>query len=831
VLPPAGSPGTDLPIRGSLDDVTAALAERGAAVLVSPPGTGKTTLVPLAVADLLSARADGGTVIVAQPRRVAARAAARRMASLLGEPVGESVGFSVRGESRRGPRTKVEVVTTGLLVRRLQQDPELPTVGAIILDECHERHLDTDLALAFGVDVRAHLRPDLMLLAMSATTQADRIAAALGHVPVVRATDALHPVEIRWRPAPSTVVPPQGTRVDPRFLAHVADTVRQALAESAGDVLVFLPGAYEITAVAGRLAGIEARIDILHGRVHAAEQDSVLRPGSSRRVVLASAIAESSVTVPGVRIVVDAGLSREPRADLARGLGSLVTTKVSKAAATQRAGRAGREGPGRVYRCWSESDQEWLPDYPPSEISTADLTSFALELSCWGAPAGRGLALLDQPPEAAIDIAHQTLHGIGAVAPDGTVTARGRRLTEVGVHPRLARALLDAGIQVPDARPAEVVALLSADMDTGSGDDLVATWRAVRSGADQARTGRWREEVRRLGRSTTHASGPRPASRMTDDAVAGLVVGLAFPERVARVRRADSTTYLMAGGTAAELAPSTMLTGVPWLAIATADRPPGRRDARIRAAVAIDEETARQVAAPLVVERSEVSWQRGDVRAQLVERIGAIVLTERPDRSPDPAAVTRALQEGLRKEGLGLLRWTPKALELRQRLAACREGLGEPWPAVDDEALTAHLDLASARRKSDLGRIELVAALKSLVPWTVIGRLDEVAPEHIDVPSGSRIRVDYTDPTAPVLAVRVQEVFGWAHTPVAAGRPVRLNLLSPGGRVVAITSDLSTFWRTGYPAVRAELRGRYPRHPWPEDPSAAQATKRANPRK
>lgn len=829
MLPAAGTPGTDLPIRSSLAEVTAALTRSGAAVLVSPPGTGKTTLVPLAVADL-TARRGGGTVVVAQPRRVAARAAARRMASLLGEPVGESVGFSVRGESRRSPRTRVEVVTTGLLVRRLQHDPELAEVGAIILDECHERHLDTDLALAFGVDVRANLRPELLLLAMSATTQADRIAAALGTPEVVRAQDALHPVEIAWRPAPLGTAPPMGTRVDPRYLGHVAGTVRQALTESAGDVLVFLPGAYEITVVASALADVPVRIEVIHGKAPAAQQDAVLRPSPDRRVVLATAIAESSITVPGVRIVVDAGLSREPRADLARGLGSLVTTKVSKAAATQRAGRAGREGPGRVYRCWSESDHEWLPDFPPAEISTADLTSFALELSCWGAPGGHGLELLDAPPVAAIDIAHSTLRGIGAVDDLHRVTPRGRRLTELGVHPRLARALLDTRAEIADDRPAEVVALLSADLDSGGGDDLVATWRALRSGAEPGRTGRWREEVRRLGR-TDRRTGTATTPRPTDDAVAGLVVGLAFPERVARVRRADGATYLMAGGTAAELAPGTGLSGVPWLAIATADRPPGRRDARIRAAVAIDEATARRVAEDLTSTASEVRWQGGDVRATVVERIGAIVLAERPDRSPEPAAVARALQEGLRKEGLGLLRWSTRAVELRRRLEACHAGLGEPWPVVDDAALADHLDLAAARTRSDLQKIDLTVALKSLVPWTIIGRLDEVAPEQITVPSGSQLRVDYSEPTAPALSVRVQEVFGWDRSPVAAGRPIRLNLLSPGGRVVAITSDLPTFWQTGYPSVRAELRGRYPRHPWPEDPAAAPATRRANPRR
>lgn len=828
MLPAIDVAGAALPIRAVLDELVDSLRSSGSAVLVAPPGTGKTTLAPLAVADAVT-----GTVLVAEPRRVAVRAAAARMALLLGERVGEQIGYSVRGDSRRGPRTRIEVVTTGLLVRRMQHDPELAGVSAVIIDECHERHLDTDLAVAFGADVRAGIRPDIALLAMSATAQAARVAAALGGdpgpAPIVEAADALHHVEVIWAPPPTPIDPPRGARVDPRLLDHVSDTVRVALRESDGDVLVFLPGVHEIGAVASRLSTIGVAVQQLHGTIPAAAQDEVLRPSATRRIVLSSAIAESSLTVPGVRVVVDAGLSRVPRADLARGLGALVTIRESKASAHQRAGRAGREGAGRVYRCWSQSDHQWLPDVPDPEIAGADLTAFALELACWGSPGGRGLALMDAAPPVAMELAEATLRDLGAIDADGRATARGRRLTEVGVHPRLARALLDAAGQIGGPGAAEVVAILSDGARTRT-DDLVAAWRELRAGTDRAATARWREEARRLARSL--ADGGRsavPGAPESMDRAAGLVVGLAYPERIARRRREDGTTYLMAGGTGAQLAPSTALGGVEWLAIAAADRAPGRRDAGVRTAVAISEGTARAAGVSLLSEGSEVAWRDGDVRAATVERLGAIVLAQRPSR-PDPAGAEAAVREGLRREGLALLHWPAAATDLRRRLAACRLGLGEPWPEVSDDALLRGLDLSGARSRSDLTRIDVAAALRRLLPYALAGQLEAVAPERIEVPSGSRVRIDYADPAAPALPVKVQEVFGWASSPVVAGRPLRLNLLSPAGRVVAITSDLRAFWTTGYPAVRSELRGRYPRHPWPEDPASAQATRRAKPR-
>jgi ATP-dependent helicase HrpB len=613
--------------------------------------------------------------------------------------------------------------------------------------------------------------------------------------------------------------------VDPRLLTHVAATVRRALAEQAGDVLVFLPGAAEIGTVAGRLGGIDADVLPLHGRLPPAAQDAALQAGSRRRVVLATALAESSLTVPGVRVVVDAGLSRVPRADLSRGLGSLATVRASRAAVTQRAGRAGREGPGAVYRCWTAAENDRLPAHDEPEVATADLTAFALELACWGAPGGRGLALLDPAPEAALTVAEQTLRGLGAVDDEGRATGRGRALTAVGVHPRLARALLDGAPLVGRRRAAEVVALLSGDTSFRS-DDLGSAWRSLRDNADRGATARWREEVARLERAVEGAAAPC----MADDTAAGLVVGLAHPERLARRRPGGTGTYLMAAGTGAELSPGTALAGARWLAIAVADRAPGRRDARVRAAVAIDEATALEAGAALHLERDEVTWRNGDVSSARVERLGAIVLTERPLRDPDPADVARAVAEGLRLEGLGLLDWTPAAQQLRARLASAHAGLGDPWPAVDDETLLAAIDVSAARSRADLTRLDVVSALRALLPWQLAGDLDVVVPERVEVPTGSRIRVDYDDPDTPTLSVRVQEVFGWAQAPLIAGRPLRLQLLSPAQRVVATTADLAGFWITGYPAVRSELRGRYPRHAWPEDPAVASATKRAKPR-
>ncbi|WP_328441172.1 ATP-dependent helicase HrpB [Streptomyces sp. NBC_00444] len=816
-----------LPVRGALPALDGALDVHGTAVLVAPPGTGKTTLVPLALSGLLG-EGPVRRVIVAEPRRIAARAAARRMAWLLGEKVGESVGYTVRGERVVGRHARVEVVTTGVLLQRVQRDQELAGVDVVVLDECHERHLDADTVAAFLWDVRETLRPELRLVAASATTDAQGWARLLGGAPVVEAEGVSYPVEVVWAPPVRPVRPPHGMRVDPALLAHVASVVRRALAERPGDVLCFLPGVGEIARVAGQLGGLgDVEVLQVHGRAPAAVQDAVLSSGVRRRVVLTTSVAESSLTVPGVRVVVDSGLAREPRVDHARGLSALTTVRASLAAGRQRAGRAGREAPGAVYRCWAEAEDARLPRFPSPEIKVADLTAFALQAACWGDPEASGLALLDPPPSGAMAAARAVLSAIGAVDSHGRATERGRRLARLGLHPRLGRALLDA-----PGGGAEVVALLSEEVPRDYGDDLVAALRTARRGGD-AYAGRWRTEVRRLRAASNGVS--QPSAGDSDDRLVGLVTALAFPERLAK---ADGASYLMASGTRAELGEGSALRGAAWIAVAAADRPMGKGHARVQLAAVVDEGRARSAAASLYSEGQEVHWADGDVVARSVERLGAIELAVRPLKSPDPVLVRDALLDGLRQEGFGLLRWSPDAEVLRQRLAFLRLRLGEPWPDVCDDALHARVEewlepeLGRARRRADLARIDAGAALTRLLPWASgdAARLDELAPERIAVPSGSRIRIDYANPEQPVLAVKLQEMFGLQESPSLAGVAVLVHLLSPAGRPAAVTADLASFWRDGYKGVRAELRGRYPKHPWPEDPATAEPTRHTNAR-
>ncbi|MCX4962103.1 ATP-dependent helicase HrpB [Streptomyces virginiae] len=856
-----------LPVREAVPALVSALDDHGTAVLCAPPGTGKTTLVPLVLAGLVG----GGPrrrVVVAEPRRIAARAAARRMAWLLGEQVGGAVGFTVRGERVVGPDTVVEVVTTGVLLQRLQRDQELTGADVVILDECHERHLDADTVAAFLLDVRETLRPELKLVAASATTDSAGWARVLGGAPVVEAAGVSYPVETVWAPPARPVRPPHGMRVDPAQLTHVASVVRRALAERDGDVLCFLPGVGEIARVAGQLGGVDAEVLQIHGRAPAAAQDAALSVADHRRVILSTAVAESSLTVPGVRVVVDSGLAREPRVDHARGLGALATVRASRAAGRQRAGRAGREAPGTVYRCWVEAEDGRLAAFPAPEIRIADLAQFALQAACWGDPDAAGLALLDPPPAGAMAAAREVLVAVGAVDPAGAVTARGQRMARLGLHPRLARALLDGSAALGARRAAELVALLSEEPPREYGDDLAGAWRRARAGGD-GYASRWRTEARRLEHAVAvrdPAGAPPPDPRASnageadssaspafeargsgrspgsgaapDDAAAGLVAALAFPERVARAK--GQGAFLMASGTGAELGDGSGLRTAPWLAVAVADRPPHSASARIRLAAVIDEDTARAAAGHLLTDGEEVHWEDGDLVARAAERLGAIELAVRPLRTPDPALVRAALLDGLRSEGLGLLRWSPDALTLRARLGFLHRTLGGAWPDVaDDRALLERADdwlepeLSRARRRADLGRIDAGQALNRLLPWATgeAVRLDELAPERLEVPSGSRIRVDYTaEHGRPVLAVKLQELFGLAETPRVAGVPVLVHLLSPAGRPAAVTADLASFWQGGYRAVRAELRGRYPKHPWPEDPATAEPTRHTNAR-
>ncbi|MFC9473977.1 ATP-dependent RNA helicase [Nocardia sp. NPDC056952] len=860
----------DLPVRPALDRITATLAERGVAVLVAPPGTGKTTLVPLALA-----AGSAGRIVVAEPRRLAARAAAARMAALLGERVGETVGYAVRGDRKIGARTRIEVVTSGLLVRRLQSDPELAGVGTVVLDECHERHLDADLLLALLLDARSGLRPDLRVLATSATVAADRLAQLLGtgetgpgdrRAPVLEVHGRTYPVEVDYLPA----LPRE------RIEAQVARATRTALATVDGDVLVFLPGVGEINRTAGLLRELDG-VDVvpLHGRLAGAAQDLALRPGSRRRVVLSTAVAESSLTVPGVRAVVDSGLSRVSRVDHRRGLSGLATVRVSAAAAEQRAGRAGREAPGHAWRCWPEYEHQTLPAYPEPEIRTAELTRLALELACWGTPDGTGLAWWDAPPEGGLAAARTVLRALGALDDADHITPRGKAMAELGLHPRLARALLDGAARVGAKAAAEMVVLMDDDSLAGTAD-AAAALRTLRI----ERPPRWTREVQRLTRLITNTSsgdepgqpvaggtpadvsrgagrragsssgGPRvdassggsnsgsvagrpgdgdeSAGSGTD--VAALLIALAQPERLARRRASGSSTYLMAGGTAVTLPPGSGLAAAEWLAVAVADRDPGRAEGRIRLAAVADEDLAREAAPGLVVVADEVRWDGGDVVARRVERLGAIILSEKPLRQPPKALMEQAVRQGLQSEGVGLLRWSDDARSLRHRLGFLHRTLGAPWPAVDDDALLADLDtwlgpeLSTARRRADLARVDAGTALRRLLPWPAAARLDELAPERLEVPSGSRVRLDYSA-DQPILAVKVQEIFGWTDPPTLAdGRaPILLHLLSPAQRPVAVTADLASFWKNGWPQVRADLRGRYPKHAWPEDPTTISA--------
>ncbi len=827
-----------LPVRGALPALDDALEGHGTAVLVAPPGTGKTTLVPLALAGLIG-EGPGRRVIVAEPRRIAARAAARRMAWLLGEKPGESVGYTVRGERVVGRHTRVEVVTTGVLVQRLQRDQELAGTDVVVLDECHERHLDADTAAAFLWDVRQTLRPELRLVAASATTDAQGWARLLGGAPVVEAQGTAYPVESVWVPPVRPVRPPHGMRVDPALLTHVASLVRRALAERDGDVLCFLPGVGEIARVAGQLGGLgDVEVLQVHGRAPAAVQDAVLAPGERRRVVLATSVAESSLTVPGVRVVVDSGLAREPRVDHARGLSALTTVRASQAAGRQRAGRAGREAPGTVYRCWAEAEDARLPRYPSPEIKVADLTAFALQVACWGDPDASGLALLDGPPGGAMAAAREVLTAVGAVDSTGRATERGVALSRLGLHPRLGRALLDGSGPLGAERAAEVIALLSEEAPREYGDDLAGALRRARRGGD-AYASRWRSEVRRLRgvvSGVSHkAAGAGTSASLSVEQQAGLVAALAFPERIAR---ADGGSYLMVSGTRAEVGAGSALHGSPWIAVALADRPVGRGHARVQLGAVVDEETARVAAGALLEERDEVGWDDGDVVARRVERLGAVELAVRALKNADPELVRDALLDGLRREGFGLLRWSAEADALRQRLAFLRLHLGAPWPDVSDDALHARVEewlepeLGRARRRADLARIDAGEALARLLPWASgeAGRLDELAPERMTVPSGSRIRIDYSRPEQPVLAVKLQEMFGLQESPQVAGVPLLVHLLSPAGRPAAVTADLASFWRDGYKGVRAELRGRYPKHPWPEDPAGAEPTRHTNAR-
>ncbi|MFA9430618.1 ATP-dependent helicase HrpB [Egicoccus sp. AB-alg2] len=831
----APAPSGDLPVEAVLPAIRDGLHTAGAVVLEAPPGAGKTTRVPL---DLLQAGLDGRLVLL-EPRRVAARAAAQRLAAQLGEGVGATIGLTTRDERRVSRATRVEVVTEGVLLRRLQRDPALEGVGTLFFDEFHERNLESDLALAFALECRAALRDDLRLLVASATLDGGRVARLLraGGSPApaqVHTEGRQYPVEVQHRPRPA-----------PGGLADaVADTVAEVLRDAPGDVLVFLPGVAEIRrtarALATRALPVRAEVRPLHGRLPPDEQDRALAPPShgTRKVVLATDLAESSLTIEGVRVVVDAGLAREPRFDPRTGMTGLVTVPASRASADQRAGRAGRTAPGRCVRLWAASEHPGRDAFPRPAIRTDDLTGAALEVAAWGSPV-QDLALLDQPDPAGWDRARATLADLGALDDDGRVTGHGRRLVALPVHPRLGHLLVRGHAAGLGALAVEVAAVLG-DRDPvrveppASVVDLTVRLAALR-GEDLPRDARLRagararlrREVARLRRACRDLPEPgagRSARAGGDDAV-GALLALGWPDRVASARGGRGS-FLLANGRGARLPAEDLLAGESLLAVAAVDR--GEREARIHLAAALDVEVLRRVLGDELHHVEEVAWRDGDVVAERREHLGALVLARRPLPDPPADAVLAALLDGLRTHGLDLLPWTPADRQLQARAGLLHRHLGEPWPDVSDEALLADLDTAVApfllglRRRADLRRVRPADVLRARLPAGHEKQLDRLAPATLTVPSGSQVRLDYAG-ERPVLAVRLQELFGATATPtILDGRvPVLLHLLSPARRPVQITDDLAGFWDRAYPEVRAELRGRYPKHAWPEDPRSA----------
>lgn len=885
--------GTGLAFAASLaelDEVLRLGGPAGTAVVQAPPGTGKTTLVPPLLANLASTHGAVSThgalhVVVTQPRRVAARAAARRLAALDGSPVGDRVGYTVRGERKAGPRTLVEFVTPGILLRRLLDDPGLETTGAVILDEVHERGLETDLLLGMLSEVR-QLRGDLTLVAMSATLDAPRFAALIGgsglggdgagaaghdgggRAAVVDCPSALYPLEVQW--APAAVPRLDGRGVARGFLDHVADTAADAHAaglsrDPGTDALVFVPGAWEVSYVAARLRGRAApgtEVLELHGQVSPAEQDRAVsgrRQGGPARIIVSTDLAESSLTVPGVRLVIDSGLTREPRRDANRGMSGLVTVSCSRASAEQRAGRAARQGPGRVVRCYDQKSYGAAPAHVTPEINVADLTGAALTLACWGSPGGHGLALPDAPPAAAMAEAIEVLRELGAVAADGHPTGLGRTLAKVPADPRLARALLDGAVAVGHHAAAQIVALVAGDQ-RAPGADLTALLSTLRAGREPSAR-RWTEDVRRLetiARKESAAVGPSVITAPVTSAESlGVVVALAYPDRVARrVSGEGPARYLLSSGTRAGLPAGSPLSGYEWLAVAEVSRAAGRdaagTGALIRSAAPLTADLAQAAAGHLLAETVEATFSQGRVTGRRERRLGAISLSSTPVR-PSPAEGRAAVARALSEEGLGIIGWSTAADALRRRLALLHRELGAPWPDVSERALLAVLDtwlgpeLEKMAGGAAASGIDLTDPLRRLLPWPEAVRLGELAPEALKVPSGSMVRIDYPDVPEnavsgaaggpddggrPVVAVKLQECFGWAETPrLVEGRvPVLFHLLSPARRPLAVTDDLASFWAGPYAQVRAEMRGRYPRHPWPEDPWTAQATARTKAR-
>ena len=849
-----------LPVTRALGDIAAATRPGDCAVITAPPGTGKTTLLPPAVAVALAESGSSGRVLVTQPRRVAARAAARRIARLLGEEVGGQVGYSVRGDSRVSERTRVEMVTPGVALRRLQRDPELPGVSALIVDEFHERDLDTDLALAFALDARSALRDDLFVALTSATLEASRtvdfLHASTGEEPaLVDIPGDIFPLELRYAPPPRGVeavgaIGNDRVGVRREYLAHVARTVEETVAATEGSVLVFLPGVGEIETVRGNLRLGDIPVLTLHGQLSAAEQDRALSPASGRRVILSTSIAESSLTVPGVSVVVDAGLAREPRFDAGRSLSSLMTVPAALARLEQRAGRAARTGPGIAVRVMDSVDVARRPAQSAPGIATQDLTDARLQVASWGTPVEE-LALLDAPPAGTWEAAGQRLSSLGAIDEAGAATALGRTLASLPLDPPLGRALLASGAILGASKAACFVALLSEDVrapgaDLGAVERRLGRGGASDAGPGKAQAARVKETQARLERlaqrlpasesdealASVAATHRQAGSRTREDELA-LTCALAYPEWIAR-RRPGSAAYILAGGVGAELPQGSPLEGQEWLAVASLDRAPASRHARILAAVPLSEEDALAAGAALLATRAQASIDKGALKATRTRALGAIPLKSTPASSLSEEEAITLVAEHLAARGLGDLGWGKEASSLRERMRVLHDVLGEPWPDVSDEALagSAHQWLAPWAKRlaqgGSLSNVSMLDALRSMLPWPQAARLDELAPEKMPIPAGGTRPIDWSG-AHPVLTLRVQQAFGWTDTPrLVDGRvPLVLHLTDPAGRPAAVTSDLTSFWAGPYRDVRAQLRGRYPKHPWPEDPLHAEPTNRA----
>ncbi len=853
-----------LPIDAALPALIAALKDSPNAVLQAPPGAGKSTVVPLALLD--QPWVDGRRLIMLEPRRLAARAVAARMAQTLGEPPGQTIGWRMRQDTRVSRDTRIEVVTEGVLTRMLQHDPALEGVAAVIFDEFHERSLQADLGLALALDTQANLRPDLKLLVMSATLDTGALAQRLGDAPVVAAEGRTFPVEVRYtgRGAPALPGPPSPGQDSLETL--VFRVVLQALREQEGDVLVFLPGAREIRRVQSLLQGADTgpgvRVLPLYGDLSAADQDAALQPAArgARKVILATNIAETSLTIQGIRVVVDSGVERRSTFDPVTGMSRLEAARISRASAEQRAGRAGRVEAGACYRVWSEGAQRSLAAFGMPEILDTDLTGLALELASWGVIDVSALTFLDPPPAAQLASARDLLRLLGAVDAAGRITAHGRKMAALGTHPRLAHMLLKARPLGLGRLAADLAALLS-ERDLlraarGRDTDIHSRLRVLRGQSDaevdRGALQRARRVASDLLRQADTGNAINPAKTMLAETAdrEGLLLAFSYPDRIALRRDAGEGRYLLANGRGAVF-PDAQVLRSKELVVAV-DLDDRDRDARILLAAALDREDVEEHFADALVMQEEVKWNERElaVSARRVVRLGALELQSKPLREVPPDAALSAMLQGLRQLGLAALPWDEDTRLLQARMEFVRRRMGvdseggavdvagAAWPAVDDESLLAQLDewltpwLNDITRRSHLARLPLDQALLGLLSHEQQRKLPDLAPTHLTVPTGSRIRIDYQDELAPVVAVRLQEVFGLLTTPcIAGGRvPVTFKLLSPAQRPLQITRDLAGFWRGSYADVRKDMRGRYPRHYWPEDPAVAEPTRRAKPR-